>query len=67
MENLTTILKQHQIESDSLEVLFALAQEKSYVLACEGAVAFSYWQQLRRPCEPHVTPSGYLTIASGLF
>lgn len=47
MENLITILKKHQIESDSLEVLFPSAQETSYILACEGATAFSRWRQLR--------------------
>ncbi|GHO50575.1 hypothetical protein [Ktedonospora formicarum] len=47
MERLSTLLKQHQIEGGSLEILFPTAQEKSYVLTCEGTAAFSCWQRLR--------------------
>ena len=61
MEHLITILKEHQIESDSLEVLFASAQEKSYILVCEGSTAFSYWQRLR----DIVAQTGYWPVILG--
>lgn len=61
MEHLIITLKKHQIESDSLEVLFPSAQETSYLLVCEGATAFSRWQHLRSL----VAQTGYWPVILG--
>ncbi len=61
MEHLSAILKEHQIASDPLEILFEAAQEKSYVLLCEGATAFSHWQHLR----DLVAQTGYWPVILG--